>query len=153
MRGSRKFCHKGSSFYCKFFLVDGGKRIQIQLKVGHHRHASEKPFKWRFPCVPMMAQYWWLGTIVFFQEIQINIAKKPYIFVIFQARGGGASGPPVPLSESAHAFLVWQSSCESWGYLVVFLCPFLLVQWVDVICGSVISGSYWPVFHIFVWLL
>ena len=37
------------------FLVDDG--IQVPLKAGHHRPASETPFKWRFVGVPMMAQH------------------------------------------------------------------------------------------------
>ena len=35
-----------------------------------------------------------------FQGICTSIAKKPYIFVIFQ--GGGGSGPPVPTFGSMH---------------------------------------------------
>ena len=38
------------------------------------------------------------------------MAKKPYIFVIFQGGGGGGgSGPPVPPSGSAHVLIetVW----------------------------------------------
>ena len=34
-----------------------GKRIKIALKAGHHRPASETPFKWRFAGGPMMAQH------------------------------------------------------------------------------------------------
>ena len=36
----------------------------------------------------------WIVSFMVLQGIRTNIAKKPYIFVIFQ-RGGG-SGPPVP---------------------------------------------------------
>ena len=39
----------------------------------------------------------WLGSFVVLQGIQTSIAKRPYIFVIFQG-----SGPPIPLSGSAH---------------------------------------------------
>ena len=47
----------------------------------------------------MMAQYWMLAwQLCDFQGIQTSIAKKPYIFVIFQ----GGSGPPVPPSGSAY---------------------------------------------------
>ena len=38
-----------------FSLVD--ERIQILLREGHHRPASEKPFKWRFVGGPMMDQH------------------------------------------------------------------------------------------------
>ena len=61
--------------------------------MGHHWPASETPFKWRFTGVPIMAEHFMLvGSFEIFQGIQTSIAKKPYIFVIFQ----GGSEPPVP---------------------------------------------------------
>ena len=58
MRGFRKFCQRlrGGQPFFLFFLIRG-KRIQIALKAGHHRLASETPFKWRFAGGPMMAQH------------------------------------------------------------------------------------------------
>ena len=56
MRGSRKFCQRGSNFFFFFFLIRG-KRIQIALKVGHHWPASETPFKWRFAGELMMVHH------------------------------------------------------------------------------------------------
>ena len=47
----------GEGSNCDVFLVDGGGRIQIPLKAGHHRLASETPFKWRFAGVLVMAQH------------------------------------------------------------------------------------------------
>ena len=38
-------------------LVNEAERIQIPLKVGHHRPVRETPFKWRFGGGPMMAQH------------------------------------------------------------------------------------------------
>ena len=38
------------------FLIRGNK-IQIALKVGHHRPASEMPLKWCYTGGPMMAQH------------------------------------------------------------------------------------------------
>ena len=56
MRGSRKFCQRGSNY--DFFLsLTGGGRINVSLLASHHRPASETPFKWRFAGVPMMAQH------------------------------------------------------------------------------------------------
>ena len=55
IRGSRKLCQRRSTF--DIFLNEEGKRLQMQLKVGHHRPASETPLKWRFAGVPMMAQH------------------------------------------------------------------------------------------------
>ena len=61
MRGSRKFCQRGSKldnvFFLLLFLSDEGKRIQIQLQMGHHQPASETPFKWRIADGPMIAQH------------------------------------------------------------------------------------------------
>ena len=73
----------------------GGKKIQIALKAGHHRPASETPLDG----VSLAGRWWpnikcWLGSFVIFQGVRTSIARKPYIFVIFQ--GGGGSGPPVP---------------------------------------------------------
>ena len=42
-----------------------------------------------------------LNASLVFQGIPTSIAKKPYIFVIFQ---GGGSGPPALPSGSAHAY-------------------------------------------------
>ena len=67
-------------------------RIQKVLPEGSYRPASETPFKWRFACVPLVAQHCWLGSLVLFQEIRTTIAMKPYIPVILQ----GGSGPPPP---------------------------------------------------------
>ena len=38
------------------FFLDN-EWIKIPLKSGHHRPASETPFKWRFAGVAMMAQH------------------------------------------------------------------------------------------------
>ena len=40
-----------------FYLMRGGGRIQIPLKVGHHRPASEMGFEWCFADVPIMAHH------------------------------------------------------------------------------------------------
>ena len=55
MRGSSKFCQRGSNFDNFFKLMRGRERIQITLKAGHYRPASETPFKWRFAGRPMNA--------------------------------------------------------------------------------------------------
>ena len=54
----------------------------------------------------MMAQHCILanGSFVFLRGIRTSIAKKPYIFVIFNGRGGG-SRSPVPPSGSTQAFV------------------------------------------------
>ena len=46
MRGPRRFCQSESNFDNVFFLgLMRGERIQIPLKAGYHRPASETPFK------------------------------------------------------------------------------------------------------------
>ena len=87
-----------------------GEGIQVPLYAGHHRPASETPFKWRFAGVPMMDQH-------------PSFARKPYMFVIF--RGGGPD--PLPPSGSTHVhchcvwmFCVWSGLCYS------YLGPFYL---------------------------
>ena len=59
MRGSRKFCQRGSNYDKVFFLVlcGGGGRIQIPLLAGHQRPACETPFKWRFAGGLIIAQH------------------------------------------------------------------------------------------------
>ena len=95
---------RGGPTLTKVFLVD--ERIKIPPSAGHHQPASETPFNdvslagrsvHKIKC--------WLDRFVIFQGIWTSIAKKPYIFVIFQ-RG---FGPPAPPSGSAHA-----ASCNLW---------------------------------------
>ena len=62
MRGSRKFCQRGSNFDKVFFFFHfqfdkKGGRIQIPLLAGHPRPVSETHFKCRFAGVPMKAQH------------------------------------------------------------------------------------------------
>ena len=84
MRGSRKFCQRGSEVD-NFFLVDEGIEDPNTTINGpssaRQRNAIEMAFRCR-----------WLCSFVIFQGIRTSIAKIHYIFVIFQ-RG---SGPPVP---------------------------------------------------------
>ena len=114
MPESRKFCQSGSNtdnvfyYFFSFFiiLVEGmergdGERIEMPLKVGHHWPASKTSLNG----VLLAGQYWpiiecWLGSFVIFQGIRINIARKPYIFVIFH---GGRVSWPCPPSGSGHA--------------------------------------------------
>ena len=45
MRGSRKFCQKGSNFDVFYFLVDEGRDDPNTTKSGNRRPASKMPFK------------------------------------------------------------------------------------------------------------
>ena len=49
------FARGGSALTTFFFPDNEGERIQIPLKLGHHRAASETPFKWCFAGGPIMA--------------------------------------------------------------------------------------------------
>ena len=55
MRIQKVLAKGGPTLTLLYFLDDEG--FQIPLKAGHHRSASETPFKWRFAGVPMMAQH------------------------------------------------------------------------------------------------
>ena len=72
MRGSRKFCQRGSNSDTIIFWLMRWDRIQIPLKASHHRPTSETPFKWSH------------GSLVILYGIRTSIAKKPYIFLVFQ---------------------------------------------------------------------
>ena len=58
IRGTRKFCQRGSNSDNFFYRWE---RIQIPLKVGHHRPTSEMPFKRLFAGVPVLVQHWMLA--------------------------------------------------------------------------------------------
>ena len=101
-------CQRGSNsdnvFFQVFFSLMREERIQISLKVDHHQLTSKTPFKWRLAGRPMMAQHQcWLGSFVNFQGIRTSIAKKHYIFVIFQ-------GCPDPLSPHPLWIHAWQQT-------------------------------------------
>ena len=85
MRGSQKFCQRGSN--SDVFLVDEGRGgIKILLKAGQHGPSSEMPLEWRLT----------LNAGSVFQGIRTSIAKKPCIFMFFQ---GVKVGSPDPLSS------------------------------------------------------
>ena len=101
MRGSRKFCKRGSKFddvFLFFVLVDDWIVIQISLHCINgpsSTHLSLAGRRWfNIEC--------WLGSFVIFQGTGNSIAKKTYIFVIFQGGGGGGVRTTCPLSGSAH---------------------------------------------------
>ena len=99
MRGSRKFCQKGSNIFLFLFLIRG-KRIQIALKAGHHRHLNGGSLAGRrWPNIEC-----WFGSFVIFQRIRTSMAKKPYIFVIVQVCvwGGGSDCSTVKPVLSGH---------------------------------------------------
>ena len=79
-------------------LLMRGKRIQIALKAGHHRPASEThlmAFRWGADDGPTLNDGF--GSFEIFQGVPTSIAKKPYIFVKFQGVGGGVGvRPPCP---------------------------------------------------------
>ena len=46
MRGSRKFCQKGSNSDNVFFFLMRGERIQIGIKEGNHRPPAKRHYPW-----------------------------------------------------------------------------------------------------------
>ena len=94
MRGSRKFCQRGSNFgafFSLFCLVDEG-REDPNTTISWPLSARQ-----RDPCQRWPKVEYWLCSFVIFQGIRTSIAKTRYIFVIFQV----GSGLPVPLSIRA----------------------------------------------------
>ena len=105
MRGSRKLCHRGSNFdnfcCCCFLDYEGTNDPNTTLSgpsSTHQRNAISMAFRWRADVGPTLSVG--LVACLDFQGIRISIAKKPYIFVIFQ--GGGESGPPAPPTLDPH---------------------------------------------------
>ena len=76
------------------FLVDKGRKDQ-NTTISWPSFAHQLAYR----CWPNTEC--WLDSYVIFQGIRISIAKKRYIFVIFQVRGGGGLDPR-PSSGSAH---------------------------------------------------
>ena len=116
MRGSRKLCQGGGNFdlFFLFFLVDEGREGPNTIISGpsstRQRNAGG-PMKWRFAGGPMIAQHWMPAwQLCDFQGIQTSIAKKTYIFVVFQ---GGPD--PLPPSGSAHdSSHIWRPGPLLW---------------------------------------
>ena len=78
-------------FFFSFFL---GERIQISLKSGHHRPASETPFKWRFAgCRRWPNVECWLGS---FENLRGSgpVLLRYSIFLWLTGKGG-----PDPLTR------------------------------------------------------
>ena len=83
--------------------------------MGHHRPASETPFKWRFASEPMVAQgqQCWLGSFVNFQGIWTSIAKKLYIFKDFSGGRGIRTPRPPPLWIRPWSLLYYYTKTKS----------------------------------------
>ena len=92
------------TFFFFFFFSCLGERGSEY----HYKWAIiSPPAKRHINGVSLAGRWWpntecWLVSFVVLQGIRTNIAKKPYVFVIFQ--GGGGSGPPVPPLDS-HMFI------------------------------------------------
>ena len=96
MRGSRKFCQRGSSSDNVFMR---GEMIQIALTACHHRPVSKRHLNG----VSLAGRWWpyiefWLGSFVIFQGIRTSIAIKNPIFL----RVFSGSRPHAHPSGSAH---------------------------------------------------
>ena len=84
------------TFFFLFFFDDEWRKDQNTTISGSSSARQRKPLKWRFSGVPNIEC--WIGSFVIFKGTRTSIAKKPYIFVIYQ----GGYGPPVSTSRSAH---------------------------------------------------
>ena len=113
MRGSRKFCQRGSNLD-NVFLVWWGRNYPNTTISGPSSATSKPHFKWRFTGIPIMAKNWKLAWSLYdFKGIRTSIAKKKLYFCDFW----GGSGPPVPpLDLTMHYILLA-------NVLLVFQCP------------------------------
>ena len=128
MRASRKFCQRGPTltsfffFFFFFFYLCGGRKKPKPLKSGNHRPSSKTPFKWRFAGVPMMAQLWMLVCkLCNFKGSWTSIAKKTYIFVIFQGWVRNLCPHPTPkwirtCSTGHYSWEFWQ--VYTWAFCI-----------------------------------
>ena len=66
-----------------FFLLIRGERIQLPLKAGHDRSASETPFKWRFAGGPMIAQH-----VDWLPSSNLIMHTQKYFLLISQSNDG-----------------------------------------------------------------
>ena len=82
---------EGVQLWLRFFSWYHYKRAIIVPPAKRHLNGVSMTGRWG-PITEC-----WLGSFVVLQGIQTNIAKRPYIFVIFQ---GGGSGPPIPPLDS-----------------------------------------------------
>ena len=124
MREFRKFCQRGSN--SDIFLVDKGREDKNQLKLGHHRPASETPLN-----DILLACSWrpnlecWLGSFVIFKEFAPVLLWNPIFLWLFREWGSGIPSPP---SNSAHwcqfvqtfkGYCHWMDSM--WSFLHIHL--------------------------------
>ena len=88
MRGSRKFYVKGDPTLTTFvFKVDEGREDPSPTLSGPSSARQRNAIKLRFAGTPINAQL----RSCDFQGIRTCIARKPYIFVIFQGSGPGSA--------------------------------------------------------------
>ena len=87
MRGSRKFCQRGSDSARVFFLcLFRGERIQISLKASHHRPARENG-------VSLACRWWpnverWLRSFENFRGSGPVLLRNSIFFRSFRGGGG-----------------------------------------------------------------
>ena len=86
MRGSRKFCQRGSNSDNVLFRI-APKVVLINAK-WHQKWAIIGPPRKRHLNVSLVGRWWpniefWFGSFAIFQGIWPIIAKKPYTFLVF----------------------------------------------------------------------
>ena len=106
MHGTRIFLD-GVHFWRFFFYLIFSKYHEKRAIIG-------PPAKRHLNGVSLACQWWpniecWLGSFMIIQGILTSIAKKPYIFVIFQA-GGEVPDPLPPLPPLDPRMSRWQKS-------------------------------------------
>ena len=118
MRGSRNLCQRGSNFDNAVFIWWDERWSKIPLKVGHHRAASETPFRWR-PNGGLTLNSGLLA-LRFFRWSGPVLLRKLFCDL---------SGGPYPLSPSPP---FWIRPCQSRNFQ-----PFRDVSWVEPVLNRV----------------
>ena len=105
MRGSRKFCQRGS--ICdKFFCLFRGARLLKPPNAGNYQPVSVTPLKWRFACGLIMSHIeCLLSSFVFFRGSGPVLQGNPINLLGFFFRGVRNPVPPlVPRMYTKYRF-------------------------------------------------
>ena len=141
----------------QLFSLDEGREDPNTTKSRpYYWPASGKPFYG----VLLAGEWWpniecWLGSFVVFQGIRTSIAKKPYIFVIFQDPD---PLPPPPPSRFVHVMTCAHSkgsdqagNCQEWSVVTVCKIPWVINYilsvwgrlWSHLIDAGIFLGLIW----------
>ena len=104
MRGSRKFCQRGSNWHFLYFFKSiRGERILLPQKAGHHQPASGTPFRW------------WADDGLTLNAGLIALWSGPVLLSLCFSRGWGSC--PLLWIRTCDVYLMIQTIVISFIYL------------------------------------